>query len=69
MIYNFIIAKNYNKKSGIIYCTSKKDCERVAEKLTNEYKVKASYYHAGMYDNERNKVQNSWMMDEIQVIK
>ncbi|EPZ34388.1 ATP-dependent DNA helicase [Rozella allomycis CSF55] len=54
--------------SGIIYCTSKSDCEVMAEKLNNEHQIKTSFYHAGLSKTDRQKVQSLWAKGSIQVI-
>lgn len=50
----------YKSKSGIIYCLSKKNCESVATKLREQYKIKAQHYHAGMEAEEKRTVQKDW---------
>ncbi|KAJ0800851.1 putative DNA helicase [Helianthus annuus] len=52
---------------GIIYCLSRMDCEKVAEKL-KEYGHKAAFYHASMDPELRASVQKQWSKDEINVI-
>ena len=41
-------------KVGIIYCTTRAKCESFAEKLG------ISYYHAGMSNDKRKKIQEEW---------
>ncbi|MCB0662306.1 MAG: DNA helicase RecQ [Saprospiraceae bacterium] len=53
--------------SGIVYCNSRKGTESLAEKL-NEHGIQAGYYHAGMTDVERNRVQEAFINDQIPVI-
>ena len=55
-------------KSGIIYCVSRKDCERLAENLRRNHGVKCDFYHADLSYNKRSEVQRRWMENEIQVI-
>lgn len=54
-------------KSGIIYCTSRKSTESVCEALINRG-IKADYYHAGMLQEDRSKVQEAFINDDIQII-
>lgn len=61
-----IIAK-YANQSGIIYCSSRKQCEDVAEKLI-EAGVKADFYHAGVENSKRNRVQNDFIYSKLDVI-
>lgn len=62
-----LIKTKYPKKSGIVYCLSRKTCEQVAEKLT-ELGVKAQHYHAGMESSERSEVQRKWQSNDYHVI-
>ncbi|KAK9722102.1 ATP-dependent DNA helicase sgs1, variant 2 [Basidiobolus ranarum] len=66
-IYAYITA-NYDKQTGIIYCTSKKACEDVAYMLKTEYNVKAEHYHAGLDKEDRSRVQSDWQQNKLQVI-
>ncbi|KAF1923638.1 uncharacterized protein M421DRAFT_96042 [Didymella exigua CBS 183.55] len=47
-----LIKERYPRKSGIIYCLSRKNCEDVAKKLS-ELGVRAFHYHAGMFADTR----------------
>ncbi|KHN69374.1 ATP-dependent DNA helicase RecQ [Ordospora colligata OC4] len=51
---------------GIVYCTSKKECEMISERL-RKY-VKTAFYHAGLSKNERNSVQERWNNGDVKVI-
>ncbi len=52
---------------GIIYCSSRKATESLAEKLT-EAKIRARPYHAGLTAEERSRNQDLFLRDEVQVI-
>lgn len=56
----------YPDSPGIIYCTSKKACEEMSEKL-NEY-LKTTFYHAGLSKRERNRVQEMWSEGTVKII-
>ncbi|KAH9411108.1 DEAD/DEAH box helicase [Ordospora pajunii] len=51
---------------GIVYCTSKKECEMISERL-RKY-MKTAFYHAGLSKNERNSVQERWNSGDVKVI-
>ena len=59
--------RNNPGKSGIIYCLSRKKVEELAETLQVNG-VQAAAYHAGMDGNHRSKVQDMFLMQEIDVI-
>jgi len=40
------VRTNHAGECGIIYCSSKKQCEDTAERLRREHKVRAMHYHA-----------------------
>jgi len=52
---------------GIIYCLSRKTTENVASKLQDRG-YRAAYYHAGMANDERSKIQDAFIRDKIQII-
>jgi ATP-dependent DNA helicase RecQ len=54
-------------QAGIIYCLSRNTTEQVAESLKKR-NIKATHYHAMLSPDERNKVQDAFINDEIQVI-
>ena len=60
------IKKNQGK-SGIIYCLSRKKVEEIAESLrVNGINAKA--YHAGMDAGQRSRVQDEFLMQDVDVI-
>ncbi|GLT86281.1 hypothetical protein SLE2022_044270 [Rubroshorea leprosula] len=61
------IKENHFDECGIIYCLSRMDCEKVAEKL-QEYGHKAAFYHGTMDSAQRAFVQKQWSKDEINII-
>lgn len=64
-IISFI--KKQSGKSGIIYCLTRKKVEEVAETLRLNG-IKATEYHAGMESAIRNKNQDLFLMEEVDVI-
>jgi ATP-dependent DNA helicase RecQ len=59
--------KNNHGKSGIIYCLSRKKVEELAETLQVNG-IKALPYHAGLDSATRSKNQDSFLMEEADVI-
>jgi bloom syndrome protein len=63
-----IITTSYKGNVGIVYCLSRSDCEKVAEQLRKDHRIKAAYYHAGMNAADRTKVQREWQAGNHDVI-
>ncbi len=65
----FIIdyVKSHRGQSGIVYAATRKEVDAIYEYLSAKG-VAAGRYHAGMTDEERNKEQEHFLYDEIQVI-
>lgn len=61
------INQNYKGESGIVYCFSRNDCEVTAAALS-ERGLKTGFYHANLPIEERNRVQDLWSRDKLQVI-
>ena len=58
---------NNVKGSAIIYCKSRRHTKDVADLLLMN-KINASYYHAGMSNEERNKRQEDWINSNTRVM-
>lgn len=52
---------------GIIYATTRKECEELAAEL-RQAGVDAAVYHAGLQAGERSSVQERFMTDEVSVV-
>lgn len=61
------LLRKYKEDSCIIYCLSRKETERIAKELRSK-KIQARAYHAGMSKEEREKTQDLFQRDEIQVV-
>tara|TARA_B100000575_G_scaffold294495_1_gene310827 strand:+ start:10911 stop:13079 length:2169 start_codon:yes stop_codon:yes gene_type:complete len=59
--------KKNSGKSGIIYCLSRKKSEEVSE-LLNINNIKSLPYHAGLDQSTRNRTQEDFLMEEIDVV-
>ena len=57
----------HKNQSGIIYCFSRKQVESLHEDLS-DLGFSTKPYHAGLPDDERNKNQDLFIKDEVQII-
>jgi bloom syndrome protein len=64
-IVTFIISY-YPDECGIIYCTSKKECEMISDKLNKH--LKTAFYHAGLTKKERMQIQSMWNKNKFKII-
>lgn len=62
-----IILQRFNRKSGIIYCLSRKECDDVTQALLKT-RIKAISYHAGLSDDARSEAQLKWINGTVQVL-
>ncbi|ELP90322.1 ATP-dependent RNA helicase DBP3, putative [Entamoeba invadens IP1] len=59
--------KEHAGQCGIVFCFSRKDCEKMDESLKSS-KIKSEYYHAGMKAEERKSIQDGWMKGTYDVV-
>lgn len=59
--------KDKPNESGIIYCLSRKETESLVERLDREG-ILCRAYHAGLGIEERNRTQEQFIRDEVQII-
>lgn len=59
--------RRYPDDSGIVYCLSRKNTEKLAEVL-GDMGIDAGVYHAGLSHDQRNKVQDDFINDRTRVI-
>ncbi|SEG01152.1 DNA helicase RecQ [Parabacteroides chinchillae] len=64
-IIHFIYA--HKRQCGIIYCMKRNDTVELAQTLAT-YNIKTTAYHAGLPPNIREKAQNDFIKDRIEVI-
>ncbi len=55
------------KGSAIVYCKSRRHTKDIAE-LLKLNKISASFYHAGLSNDERNKRQEDWINNTVRVM-
>ena len=63
--------KSRMHQSGIIYCLSKKDTEKVCEHLQKtlpQLKNKITFYHADVSPPDKESRQRAWCKGDIRVI-
>ncbi|MGL4404099.1 MAG: DNA helicase RecQ, partial [Fusobacteriaceae bacterium] len=63
-IENFI--QNHTDESGIIYVSTRKECDKIYENLSRTRKL--AKYHAGMSDAERMMNQEDFLLDRVGII-
>lgn len=61
------LLKKYENESVIIYCFSRKSTDSLADKL-HKAGFKASAYHAGLSASQRERVQDRFIKDQINII-
>jgi len=57
----------HKNESGIIYCLSRNGTEQLSEKLNN-HGYETAYYHAGVDNETKVKVQDAFQKDDIPII-
>jgi len=57
-----------NPGAGIIYCSTRKRCEEVVEMLSARIKRAVALYHAGLMQDERRRVQESFMSGRTPIV-
>ncbi len=59
---------NRTKGCGIVYASTRKNCEHLVELLQSKIKRKIAFYHAGLTPDSRRKVQEQFMSGKIEII-
>lgn len=68
MDYVVDYVRRHAHENGIIYCSTRKDVERVYDNLTRAAGIQTGYYHAGLSDEMRKDMQNKYAFDQLQVM-
>lgn len=67
MDYVVDYVRRHSHENGIVYCSTRKDVERVYDNLTRAG-IQTGYYHAGLSDEMRQDMQNKYAFDQLQVM-
>lgn len=67
MDYVVDYVRRHSHENGFIYCSTRKDVERVYDNLTRAG-IQTGYYHAGLSDEMRKDMQNKYAFDQLQVM-
>jgi ATP-dependent DNA helicase RecQ len=65
-IVRFILSRPH--QSGIIYCRKRNDTEKTADILAQRYRIPAIAYHAGLSPDQREKAQDDFINDRVDVV-
>lgn len=63
-----LLQTRFRGQSGIIYTTSVKDCDQLAQEL-RQHKCRVASYHASLEPTVRTKVHSGWRDNTFQVCK
>jgi len=61
------VTKASKKGSGIVYCSTRRDCEHWADRIRKEG-INAEAYHAGLNNKTRDKIQGEWIVGDTAVV-
>lgn len=67
MDYVVDYVRRHSHENGIVYCSTRKDVERVYDNLARAG-IQTGYYHAGLSDEMRKDMQNKYAFDQLQVM-
>ncbi|KAJ4466310.1 ATP-dependent DNA helicase [Lentinula aciculospora] len=62
------ILEKHREDSGIVYCLSKKDTEKVATELTKRGGIRTGVYHSERSDSEKEKLHWNWQKGVVKVV-
>lgn len=61
------VKRGVKRGSGIVYASTRRDCEEIAE-LLNRKGITSKAYHAGIGSREREKIQTEWVRGDFPVV-
>ncbi len=61
------VKRGTDKGSGIVYCSTRRDCMKWAEEFTRDG-IRAEAYHAGIESKKREAIQNRWISGDTPVV-
>jgi ATP-dependent DNA helicase RecQ len=61
------VLARHRREAGIVYCTSRREVDSLAEWLTTEG-VRALPYHAGLDDAQRHRNQDAFLNEDVDVV-
>lgn len=64
---SYLLTTRFADMSGIIYTTSVKDCDELAEEL-RQRDLKVASYHASLDADKRSQVHQLWLANEYQAV-
>ena len=64
-LVNFL---NSHDGAGIIYASTRKNCEQVVELLRDKIRRPVEFYHAGLLPEQRRKVQDDFMSGAVPIV-
>ena len=62
-----IATRKYPNKSGIVYCRTKKICDKICTELTNRH-CRAEIFTGDLTVREKNDILSRWLTEETQVV-
>ncbi|KAJ3748117.1 P-loop containing nucleoside triphosphate hydrolase protein [Lentinula detonsa] len=62
------ILEKHREDSGIVYCLSKKDTEKVAAELNKRGGIRTGVYHSDRSESEKEKLHMNWQKGVVKVV-
>lgn len=54
--------------AGLVYGGTRRNCEKLAGKISNKLGIRAKAYHAGIDTNRRKKIQKEWVAGQLPLV-